>query len=304
MTFNVTILGSSSAVPSLERGLPAQVVNFNEELFLIDCGEGTQMQMQKFGVRASRIRHILISHLHGDHYLGLTGLLSSMSLQGHNRPVDLYAPRELAEVLTVQFRCTGIILQFPLHFHPLDMEKPAVIIDNELLTVSTLPLAHGLPTVGFLFREKEKPRNLIKERLPAELPFEHLKALKRGEDVCYQGKTFAAADYTLPPKPPRSYAYCSDTLYHEPVIEWAKGVSLLYHEATFADDMVERARKTFHCTARQAAAVALQAQAGSLILGHFSVRYRTPDVLLEEAREIFPNTLAATDGATFEIGQL
>ncbi len=301
MVFKVTILGSSSAIPGWGRGLPAQAVNFNEQLYLIDCGEGTQMQIQKFGVKASRIRHILISHLHGDHYLGLVGLLSSMSLQGRTQPIDLYAPRELAEILTVQFRCTGIVLHFPLHFHPLDMENPTVIIDNETMTVSTFPLLHGLPVVGFLFREKEKPRNLIKERLPANLPFGHLQALKRGEDVLWQGKTLLAADYTLPPKPLRSYAYCSDTLYHEPVIEWVKGVSLLYHEATFADDMAERAKETHHCTARQAATIARKAEVGQLLLGHFSVRYREVDVLLNEAREVFSATLAASDGAVFEV---
>jgi ribonuclease Z len=302
MIFNVTILGSSSATPGWGRGLPAQVVNFNEQLYLIDCGEGTQMQIQKFGVKASRIRHILISHLHGDHYLGLVGLLSSMSLQGRTQPIDLYAPRELAEILTVQFRCMAIVLHFPLNFHPLDMQAPAVIIDNETITVSTLPLVHRLPVVGFLFREKAKPRNLIKEKLPADLPFEHLQALKRGEDVVWQEKTLAADDYTQSPKLPRSYAYCSDTLYHEPVIEWAKGVNLLYHEATFADDMAARAQETHHSTARQAATIAQKAAVGQLLLGHFSVRYREIDVLLKEAREIFPHTLAAVDGAVFEIG--
>ncbi|WP_448520011.1 ribonuclease Z [Rhodoflexus sp.] len=302
MIFNVTILGSSSAVPGWGRGLPAQVVNFNEQLYLIDCGEGTQMQIQKFGIKASRIRHILISHLHGDHYLGLVGLLSSMSLQGRTQPINLYAPRELAEILTVQFRCTGIILHFPLNFYPLDMEKPSVIIDNEVITVSTLPLVHGLPVVGFLFREKAKPRNLIKEKLPANLPFGHLQALKRGEDVVWRGETLAADDYTQPPKPPRSYAYCSDTLYHPPVIEWAKGVNLLYHEATFADDMEARAIETTHSTARQAATIAQKAAVGQLLLGHFSTRYREVDILLSEAREVFPNTLAAADGAVFEVG--
>ncbi|MCS7019414.1 MAG: ribonuclease Z [Cytophagales bacterium] len=301
MVFNVTILGCSSATPGWGRGLPAQVVNYNEQLYLIDCGEGTQMQIQKFHLKANRIRYILISHLHGDHYWGLPGLLSSMSLQGRTQPLDLYAPRELAEILTVQFRCTGIVLQFPLHFHALNMEQPTVIIDNEQLSVSTLPLVHGLPTVGFLFREKEKPRNLIKERLPSDLPFEHLKALKRGENVSWQGKLLTASDYTRPPKPLRSYAYCSDTRYHEPLIDHIKQVSLLYHEATFAEDMAARAYQTFHATAKQAATIALKAEVKQLVLGHFSVRYRELAPLLNEARAIFANTAAATDGATFQI---
>ncbi|MCS6968432.1 MAG: ribonuclease Z [Bernardetiaceae bacterium] len=301
MKFSVTILGSSAGVPTLSRSLPAQVVQFNERLFLIDCGEGTQVQMQKFGIKPHRISHIFISHLHGDHYLGLAGLLSSMNLQGRTQPLSLFAPYSLAEVLTLQFRSMGVVLRFPLHFFPLPMEQPAVIFEDDLLLVRCFPLVHLLPTVGFLFQEKPRERNLIKERLPKDMPFALLKALKRGENVTWQDTFYHAEEVTLPPPLPRSYAYCSDTLYHEPLAKDLQGVNLLYHEATFQEALADHALKTTHSTARQAAMLALKAQAKKLIIGHFSARYKDVSPLLTEARAVFLATEAVEDGAVFEI---
>jgi ribonuclease Z len=301
MIFEVTILGSSSAMPGWGRNLTAQLVNYEQQWFLIDCGEGTQHQLLRYKVRMNKIRHILISHLHGDHYLGLPGLLSSMQLQGRTEPLHLYGPPALSDILTTQFRASHTYMHYPLVFHPLDPSQPALIHDGETLTVSTLPLEHGIACCGFLFREKPHKRKIIKELLPPDLPVSGIIALKAGQDVVHEGKTLACLDMTQPPAPRLAYAYCSDTKYSEALVPQLVGVDLLYHEATFADDFAARAEETHHSTARQAAQVARLAGVKRLLLGHFSVRYRDLSPILDQAREVFAQSHLAIEGQTFAV---
>lgn len=301
MVFEITILGTSAAMPGWGRNLSAQLVNVNQVMFLVDCGEGTQFQLLRYKQRFNRINYIFISHLHGDHYLGLTGLLSSMQLQNRTEPLHIFAPRGLDEILTVQFKYSQTLMNYPLVFHPLDTERAEVIFENENLTVSTIPLEHRIACCGFLFREKPKKRRIIKELLPEGLPAAAMIALKRGDDYLHHHQWLRNDALTLPPKHSRSYAYCSDTRYTETLIEQLQHVDLLYHEATFADDFAQRAEETWHSTARQAAQLAAKAHVRELLLGHFSVRYRDLAPLLAEAREAFANTRLATEGQTYII---
>jgi ribonuclease Z len=305
MVFEVTILGSSAAMPGWGRNLAAQLVNYEQQLFLVDCGEGTQHQLLRYRVRLGRIRHILISHLHGDHYLGLPGLLSTMQLLGRTEPLHLHAPPDLAEWLTGQFRLSQAYLAYPLLFHPLPAPGGVPVYVGDTLVVTTLPTDHRIEGYGFLFREKDRLRKIIKERLPPDLPIEGIQALKRGLDVAHHGQLLRNDDHTTPPLPPLAYAYCSDTKFSPELAPWVAGVDLLYHEATFADDFAARAQETYHSTARQAAELAQLAGAKKLLLGHFSVRYRDLSPLLDQAREVFANAHLAIEGQTFSVnGQL
>ena len=304
MKFEVTILGSSSATPIFNRNPTSQALNINERLYLIDCGEGTQQQMLRFDVKASRIDHIFISHLHGDHYLGLVGLLSSLHLNGRKKPLKLYCPEHLKEIIDLQFKYSETTLQYPIEFNFTSTEKAEVILDNQDITVETIPLDHGIACTGFLFKEKKRLRKLLKDKLgEMEIPVEYYSALKKGADyVANDGKVYKNETLTSDSDVPKSYAYCSDTCYNEMYFKQIGDTTLLYHEATFLNNMLERANETHHTTALQAGEIALKTNAKKLLIGHFSARYKTLNELLDEARSVFPDTELAIEGKTFFIG--
>ncbi|MCX6284411.1 MAG: ribonuclease Z [Bacteroidetes bacterium] len=263
MIFSVTILGSNSAIPTLQRNPSAHLLNANERLFLIDCAEGTQLQLRRYKIHFQRIKHVLISHLHGDHFYGLIGFLTSLHLLGRKEELHLYANPDLQQIIDIQLAASKTSLIYPLIFHPLVPDHKELIIDLERLKVFSFPLLHSVPTNGFLFVEQHAS--------------------------------------TLRIRPARSYAYCSDTAYSEDIVPYIKGVDLLYHEATFLNEMVKSAHEKFHCTAREAATIASRANVKKLLIGHFSARYDDLQPLLDEAKAIFPSTELAEDGKKFDI---
>jgi len=303
MIFEVSILGSSSATPIYQRHPTSQVLNIHERLFLVDCGEGTLIQMNRYKIKFHRLNHIFISHLHGDHYLGLVGLLSTLHLQGRTSDMHIYGPEYLKEIVEIQFKYSETVLRYTLHFHFLDPLEPALIYSDDEIEVKTIILNHRIPCTGFIFTEKQGFRKLIKEKLKEyQIPVEVYHDLKNGKDfISPTGKVIPNSELTIPPRPQRSYAFCSDTSYDERIIPFIKNVNLLYHEATFLSDKAERAEETFHSTAAQAATIAKKAMVDRLIIGHFSARYKNLYPLLEEARKVFENTTLAIEGDTFKI---
>ncbi len=297
MTFTLKILGSNSATPAFGRHPTSQLLTVGQEFFLIDCGEGAQMQLLAYKQKAVRIRHIFISHLHGDHYFGLAGLLSSLHLNGRTEDLRLYGPPGLSEILITQFKYSDTRLQYRLHFRELAQVREP-ILETDQLTVETIPLNHRIQCTGFLFREKTGKRRINKQTLPPNLSHHQLRRLKEGKDLYDAAENLIHTNeqLTLPPRAPRSYAYCSDTGYFENMVEQISGVDLLYHESTFLDDQRERATETFHSTAKQAAAIAKLASVGKLILGHYSSRYRDLSPFLEEAKTVFENTVLSIEG--------
>lgn len=300
--FSLTILGSSGALPAYGRSPTCQYLAIRRHHFLIDCGEGAQVQLANQGINIHRIGHIFISHLHGDHYLGLMGLLFSMHLQRREATLHLYSHPGLDEIILAQLRHSKSVLNFKINFHVLHDRHQEVIFEDEWVTVSTIPLSHKIPTTGFLFREKPGSLRLDKAKLTPDLTIQQLVTLRRGEDVVEEGRiVLRSKDYTLPPRAPISYAFCSDTQPDDAVASLVAGVDVLYHEATFMNEDEDKARETRHSTTSDAARIALQAKAGQLIIGHFSARYKDLEPVLEEARKIFPNTSLATEGTTFDL---
>lgn len=261
------------------------------------------MQLSRYKVKISKINHIFISHMHGDHYLGLMGLISTMHLQGRRNDLYIYGPPPLAEIITLQLKHSNTILNYPIHFTGLQVEASETIYENEFLTIKSLPLNHRIPCTGFIFWEKKKLRKINKEKLPLDISLKNIIDLKYGKDVLdAEGNVLFKNDaLTLPPRRSRSYAYCSDTIYNEPIIQHIQSVDLLYHEATFLSDREERARETHHSTARQAATIAKKAQVNTLVLGHYSIRYKDLNPILEEAKEVFENTILAIEGDNITI---
>jgi ribonuclease Z len=303
MRFEVTILGSSSATPIFNRNPTAQALNINEHLYLIDCGEGTQQQLLRYDIKATRIDHIFISHLHGDHYLGLVGLLSSLHLNGRRKPLKLFGPVHLKEIIDIQFKYSETVINYPLEFYATNPDRPEVILDNQDIIVETIPLDHRVPCTGFLFRQKKRLRKLLKDKV-AELniPLEYFTSLKKGKDyIAPNGTVYLNETLTADPSEPKMYAYCSDTIFNSRYFDQINGADLLYHEATFLHNMLSRAKDTYHTTAWQAAEVAVETGAKKLLIGHFSARYKSLNELLEEARNVFPETELAIEGKTFEI---
>jgi ribonuclease Z len=302
----LTILGSSSALPTSERYPSAHVLNAHERLYLIDCGEGTQMQLRKNKLRFSKINNIFISHLHGDHVFGLYGLLSTFSLMGRKAPIRLHAPENYHQILLSHLNDFDIHLGFDINFIPLAGKDPAVIFDDKRITVTAFPLKHRIPAFGFLFREKRAERNIIKECITKyNIPHIRIPAIKKGADfITDNGITIRNEDITIPPPEPLSYAYCSDTQYFSLLSSFVKGVTLLYHEATFDKSLDDLARMTGHSTTLDAARTALAAEAGCLIIGHFSARYRNISPLVDEAKSIFKRTFPAIDGKSYNVGNL
>jgi ribonuclease Z len=302
----LTILGSSSALPTSERYPSAHVLNVHERLFLIDCGEGTQMQLRKARIRFGKINHIFISHLHGDHIFGLYGLLSTFSLMGRVAPIHLYAPENYRGILISHLNDFDIHLSFEIDFVPLRGKEPVQIMDDKHITATSFPLKHRVPSFGFIFREKPHERNIIKEKITEyKIPGVRIPAIKKGGDfITDNGQIIKNEELTIPPPEPLSYAYCSDTKYFSRLSSFLKGVTLLYHEATFDSTLAKLASITGHSTTLDAAKVAAEAKAGDLIIGHYSARYRTVAPLVEEARSIFPRTFPAIDGKTYEVGKM
>lgn len=304
MKFELTILGSGSAVPTSNRNSAAQVLNVLERYFLIDCAEGTQHQLRRFHIPYHKINHIFISHLHGDHYFGLIGLLSTLSMQGRRGEMNIYADARLQEILEFQLEKMKARLQFPVVYHALS-RREEVLYEDRVVRVSSFPLKHRYeaPVCGFLFREQERERSIRKDMAAAwQVPVAFMQHLKRGADfVTPEGEVVPNARLTMAPPPSRSYAYMSDTLYRERFAGYVQGVDLLYHEATYGKEEEKLARETFHSTAEQAACLAQAAGAGRLLLGHFSARYPEPACLLPEARAIFPNTEVCADGDVYAI---
>ena len=304
MAFRLTILGTSSALPTSDRYPTAHVLNVHERLFLIDCGEGTQMQMRRYKIRFGKINHIFISHLHGDHFFGVYPLLSTFNLMGRKTPLHLYAPSPAEELITKHLADFDIHLGYELIVHTVSGRSPKSILVDRRVEVFSFPLKHRITTYGYLFREKVPDRNMIREKISEyDLSIEEIATARRGGDIVRaNGEVIACGEVTLEPRHPATYAFCSDTGRFKKLASWIKGVDLLYHEATFGDDHDPLALKTGHSTARQAAKVALEAGAKRLLLGHFSARYRSPSPLEAEAREVFPESEAAREGVTYEIG--
>ncbi|MEZ5195450.1 MAG: ribonuclease Z [Bacteroidales bacterium] len=303
MVFKVTILGSNSAIPTIKRNPTAQIVNHNEHLYLVDCAEGTQVQLRRNRIKMQRINHIFISHLHGDHFFGLIGLISSMHLLGRKKDLHIYGPPQLEDILNLQLEVSLTVLNYPMIFHPINPDAHDLIYEDANLTIKTIPLKHSIPTCGFIFKEKKGKRKIKKDAVQTyNIPKDQMLNLKNGEDfIDEEGNRIENKQITDDPFPIRSYAYCSDTNYYEKIIPLIMGVNLLYHEATFTKDFEEVARAKFHSTSADAATIAKKAGVEKLLIGHFSTRYETVDQLLDEARKIFPNTDAVTDGNVYEI---
>jgi ribonuclease Z len=302
-TFELTILGSSSATPTSKRHPTAQLLNIAERFFLIDCGEATQIQLRRYKIRFQRINQIFISHLHGDHYLGLMGLLSSLHLLGRRSEMHIYCPHGLKKIIDLQLELSGTQLNYEIHWHELNTEMPEVIYSDNLMTVETVILNHRIPCCGFIFREKDRPFSIDKERADFHgVPLSQMMQVKNGHDAVLEDGT-VVPNYliTKGKKKSRSYAFCSDTRYDERVIAAVKEVDLLYHESTFLHEMLERAKQTCHTTALEAGRVARLAKVKKLVIGHFSVRYLDLNPLLQEARTEFANTFLADEGTRFSI---
>lgn len=305
MTFRLKILGSNSAAPAFNRNQTAQVLQVNNSYFLIDCGEGSQLRMSKARVKINKISHIFISHLHGDHYFGLIGLISTMHLFGRKHDLDIFCPTPLEEIINLQLKHSETILNFKINYTFIDQMEDDLLFENRNVTVKKFPLNHRIFCSGFLFREKPKPIRINKSKIPENFSVVNLGKLKKGEDIYdEQGKLlYKNRDLTLPPKHSRSYAYCSDTKYDESLIPVIKGVDLLYHEATFTKEMEERADKTYHSTAEQAGRIAKKAETKKLLIGHYSVRYRELEPLQEEARSVFPESYLAIEGNFVDVSE-
>lgn len=298
----LTILGNSSATPTLDRFPSAQYLNMLDHHILIDCGEGTQMQLRKYKIKKSRLTHIFISHVHGDHILGLPGLIFSMNLNSRVEPLHIYGPESLFEILDLFIKSSDTHLRFDIVKHITSDDKSHVIFEDSLIKISSFPLYHRVPTTGFLFEEQSRLKKLNSEACEkAHIPFTYYNDIKRGKDyISSDGKVYIENEkLTFDTGLPVRYAYCSDTMYDERVIECIRDVDVVYHESTFLHEKLDRAIETMHTTALQAGMVAQKARIKKLLIGHFSSRYEDLDVLLKEARQNFPDTEIAEEGRTF-----
>ncbi len=299
--FGVTILGNNSALPAYDRHPTSQVVTLDQFQFLVDCGEGTQMQLSRYKIKRSRINHIFISHMHGDHYFGLPGLITSMGLLGRETDLHLFAPPAMKPILDAILQAADSRLPYTLHFHPLTTDEQ--LVDDARYSIECFKVFHRIDCWGFIFREKKTPRRINKDLISRYLlGSDSFEKLKMGEDVATEdGKLVANQDITLPNSPGRSYAYAADTAYTPSLAEKLKDVSLLYHETTYLKELEERAHLRFHSTTTQAADIARRANVEKLIIGHFSSKYEVLDQFAIEAQEIFPNTELAVEGVSYRI---
>ena len=301
--FELTVLGTGSALPTNNRHPSAQLLNIAERFFLIDCGEGTQTQLRKYKLSFSRIDAIFISHLHGDHYFGLIGLLQSFHLLGRQKKIKIFGPEPIQGIIELQNRVSYTDLNYEIEFISTKDDSLRKIYEDNKLEVYSFPLNHKIPCTGFLFKEKPFPKRIIKERLSElNISISEIHKLKAGLDAQDDlGNIVRANELTLDSPPPRSFAYCSDTCYYEKIVEIVKGVNLLYHESTFLEDLRDRAKQTMHSTAKDAAKIASMAGVQKLLIGHFSSRYDDENLFEKEAKEIFENTMLASEGKVFPI---
>ncbi len=302
--FKITVLGCGSAVPTSSSNPSAQLLTYRNTKFLIDCGEGTQMRMIKYQVRHRKLDHILISHLHGDHFFGLFGLLSTFRLIAREAPLHLYIPHSLQLLIDYQFRLMGTRQSYPLVFHALEDYSDSPLYEDNNFFVQSFPLEHSTPAWGFYFKEKEKKRRINKDFISRYNPdVSEIREILEGRDfTTKEGRVIKNEEVTTDPPAPRSFAYCSDTVYYPAIADSIYGVSLLYHEATFDNSMQDKARERMHATAAEAAKIAKQARARKLLIGHFSIRHNNFQLLLDEAREHFENTFICQEGKTYQIG--
>jgi ribonuclease Z len=300
---SLTIIGNNSAVPAFGRNPTAQILQCEGKAFLIDCGEGTQWQLSRHGIKKSKISHIFISHLHGDHYFGLPGLLTSLGLLNHNKDIHLFGPPLLESLLELQFKASSTTLPYTLHFHALEEDGP--IANTEHFIASCFKVKHGIDCWGFRFDQKKKARSVIAERAHAYgIPFSFFPQLQDGMDYKHpKGTIIPNEEVTSPASAPVSYAYSADTVFEPSLAEKFKGVDLLYHETTYLKNQEEKAKQRMHSTSEQAASIAKLANVKKLIIGHFSSKYEDLAPFLEEARAVFTNTDLATEGTTFRLNQ-
>jgi len=297
----VTILGNNSAVPAFDRHPTSQVITLDGDNFLVDCGEGTQIQMINYKIRRSRISHIFISHLHGDHYFGLVGLINSFSLLSHQQELHVFGPAPLQEIIEIQLRVADTRLCFPLHFHTIS--GPATLVDNDKVEIKCFPTHHRIECYGFSFREKRKPRKLIIESVKENnIPLSFYERLKAGEDfITSSGQVIRNEWVTTEAPRGKFYAFCADTKYFEPMIEHIRDADMIYHETTYLDNLRERAEARFHSTSKQAALIAQKANVKKLLIGHFSSKYDTLEEFEMEAKEVFPNSELALEGVAYKV---
>ena len=297
----ITILGNNSAIPAFGRNPTSQMLQNNDNSFLIDCGEGTQSQLAKYKLRRSKLSHIFISHLHGDHYFGLIGLLTSMSLLSRTQDLHLYGPPILQDIITIQLNAGMVTLSYNLHFHPLTDE--GLIAETNKIEVFSFKVQHRIDCWGFLFKEKKNPRSVNPELARSyEIPSSFFDHLQKGEDyVTKKGTIISNESVTTAAPKPKSYAYCADTIFDPSLVEKVMEVDLLYHETTYLKDLEERAAARFHSTTVQAATIAKLANVKQLMIGHFSSKYESIEPFLAEAKEVFENTVLAIEGTCFKI---
>ncbi len=304
MTFEFTPLGVGAAIPIAGRHTSAHILNIQDQIYLIDCGEGTQMQLGRYAFRRSRIKQIFISHLHGDHVLGLIGLLTSYSLLGRDVPMQVFGPTGIKAFIEANLTHTHSYIPYELNIHELDPTIHSRIFENQAIEVFSFPLLHRVPTCGYLFREKQRPPRINIAALERyDIPKAAIRGIKmEGDDFTTEdGEIIPNATLTLPPYPSRSFAYCSDTAYNEALVPIIKGVDLLYHEATYLNRHYKQAEFSMHSTAQDAATIAKLAAVQQLLIGHYSSRYLHVDLLREEAQYIFPNTALALEGEVYKV---
>ncbi len=301
--FKIHILGCGSALPTLHHYASAQIVELRGKQFMIDCGEGTQMQLRRSRIRFTKLSAVFITHLHGDHCFGLIGMISTFGLLGRTAKLDVYAPAALEPMLQAQMQLFCHSFDFEVAFHAVDTSKQQVVYEDRSLTVESIPLDHRIPCCGYLFKEKPTLPHIKRDMIDFyQIPTSQINNIKAGADwTTADGEVVANSRLVEAAEAPRSYAYCSDTRYIPTLHERIKGVTALYHESTYGEDNLQRAEKYFHSTARQAAMVARDAQAGQLLLGHFSSRYEDENVLLQEAKEVFENTYLCDEQKVFEL---
>ncbi len=300
-TLSITILGCYAAAPGTFKNPTSQVLEIRNHLFLIDCGEGTQVALRKNKVKFSRIKHVFISHLHGDHFFGLMGVITTFSLLKRKSPLTIYGPKGLKEIVLLQLKLSQGFTSYPLHFKELESKNPEVIYEDDVVTVTTIPLKHRIYANGYFFQEKEGERKLdINKALNLNIDKAYFNKIKQGGDITLEdGTIIENKDITFDPSPAKSYAYCSDTAYKPDISAQIQGVTALYHEATFLDSHEHLCKPTGHSTAKQAAKIALDVRAENLILGHYSTRYSNLELFKEEAQTIFKTVHLADDGTVF-----
>ena len=303
MQFDLTLLGTNSAVPTADRFTTAQVLNVQSNAYLIDCGEGAQIRMQQFKVRRGKINAVFISHLHGDHINGLVGFLNSLALNNRSTTLDIFAPEGLKKLVDISLALVGSTFPYSCVFHTIDTTQSKLIFEDKYIEVYTIPLVHRVPTAGFLFKEKSRGRKIIADQIEQySIPHSDIKSIKDGADWKNpEGTLIPNHLLTTDATPTRSYAYCSDTAYTESILPIIKGADLLYHESTYCEDAKELAGERGHSTAKEAATIAKLAGVKQLILGHYSSRYKNLDPFLNEAQSVFPNTVLGQDGMKLEV---